>query len=68
MIASADRAARSRCFITGIAGNWTVTSANGTVQPYAEIYYAADGVHLHVASADARYPVSAYASCIQLRP
>jgi len=73
VIAPPDRASKSRCFITGIGGDWSTTNAGGTVQSYAEIYYAPNGVHLHVQSAGdpaepGFMPVSAYASCIQLRP
>ncbi|AKU96235.1 hypothetical protein AKJ09_02899 [Labilithrix luteola] len=65
----AARAAKTRCFISGIRGDWSVTNSNGTVQSFAEIYYGSSGdVRLRVVAADPQVPVSASASCIRLRP
>ena len=58
-----------RCFITGIAGAWSSTRNNATVQPFAEIYTGpAKDIRLRVSPpSGAHDAVGAYASCIALK-
>jgi hypothetical protein len=57
-----------RCYITGINGAWSSTRANGTVQPFAEIYQGPSGdLRLRVSPIDGKDRAGAYASCVRIR-
>lgn len=62
------QADKVRCYLTGIAGAWSSTRNNATVQPYAEIYIGSGGdIRLKVSPTDGEDRVGAWASCIRLQ-
>jgi hypothetical protein len=63
---AAPNASKHRCFLTGIGGDWSQTSANGAVQTYARVYASGDSLRLQAFSPNTNRPVKADASCIQL--
>lgn len=64
----AANAAKARCYLTGIEGDWSTTTRQGTLQPYADIYTAPSGeIRLRVWPNSGPSRVNAYASCIALR-
>jgi hypothetical protein len=65
---AAPNAKKHRCILTGISGNWSATSNNGTVQPYAEIYTSDQSTRLRAVPSISTEPVYAEASCIQIQP
>src|SRR5262249_23900135 len=65
---AAPNAKKHRCFLTGISGDWTATRNNGTVQPYAEIYFSGQSTRLRVAPTSGNDRVYAEASCVQIQP
>jgi hypothetical protein len=65
---AAPSAIKHRCFISGIGGDWSQTSNGGAIQPYAQVYYSSGAQRLRVASPNSNSPVTAEASCVQLKP
>jgi hypothetical protein len=58
----------ARCYVTGVTGGWSSTRNNASVQPFAEIYVAANKeTHLRVSPTGGGDRVGAYASCFQLK-
>jgi hypothetical protein len=71
-LVSAADAPNVRCYIEGIAGDWSKwrsDGAGGSIQPFAQIYFDANtGYRLKVwPAADDKDAVRAYASCIFLK-
>jgi hypothetical protein len=60
---------KARCFITGVAGAWSSSRSNNTVQPYAKIKTGTGGeLRMEVLGILNDYDkVYAYASCVKLK-
>lgn len=66
---AAPNGAKHRCFLTRISGDWSRTSPDASIQPYAEIYRSGQSIRLRAVSAvPGNDPVYAEASCIQIQP
>jgi len=66
---AAPNGAKHRCFLTRISGDWSKTSPDAAIQPYAEIYRSGQSIRLRaVSAAPGNDPVFAEASCIQIQP
>jgi hypothetical protein len=66
---AAPNGAKHRCFLSRISGDWSKTSPDATIQPFAEIYRSGQSIRMRAVSAVAgNDPVYAEATCIQIQP
>jgi hypothetical protein len=65
-LVAAPNAKKFRCFITGIGGDWQTVSANGTVQPYAQVCPSGTAIRFRVGGGSLD-STSAEATCIRIQ-